>query len=143
MSRNVLEIRQSVHGARDSFTIVLDAQINLAVLAAARDDNGLCTSVNAVLDELRNCLQRVRLRKCDDADRVPVVTDPQFAPLCFFRTGCARLCHDSIHGLEGRLVPLVPLRSYIITVQRLTVVRPIDLAALGRGTSSSATAAGC
>src|SRR2546429_8821766 len=53
----------------------------LAVLAAARDRNGLRVRVDAVLDELGDRLQRVPLRERDDTDRVPVIADPELAAI--------------------------------------------------------------
>ena len=53
----------------------------LALLTAARDGNRLGMRIDAVLDKLRDGLQRIALRKGDNADRVPIVGDPQFAAL--------------------------------------------------------------
>src|SRR6266513_2235096 len=53
----------------------------LAVLAAARDRNGLRVRVDAVLDELGDRLQRVPRRERDDTDRVPVIADPELAAI--------------------------------------------------------------
>src|SRR2546423_15662533 len=53
----------------------------LAVLAAARDRNGLRVRVDAVLDELGDRLQRVPLRERDDTDRVPVIAGPELAAI--------------------------------------------------------------
>jgi hypothetical protein len=51
------------------------------VLAAARDGNGLGVGIDAVLDELRDGLQRIALRERNDTDSIPVIADPQFAAL--------------------------------------------------------------
>jgi hypothetical protein len=53
----------------------------VSVLAATRDGNGLGVRIDAVLDELRNGLERIALRKSDDTDSIPIVADPQFAAL--------------------------------------------------------------
>jgi hypothetical protein len=51
------------------------------VLPTARDHNGLCVRIDAVLDQLGDGLERIALRARDDADRVPIIADPQFGPL--------------------------------------------------------------
>jgi len=35
--------------------------------------------IDAVLDELRDGLERIALRKGDDTDSIPIIADPQFA----------------------------------------------------------------
>jgi len=47
----------------------------LAVLAAARDGDGLRVSIDRVLDEFGDRLERITLRERDDADGVPVIAD--------------------------------------------------------------------
>jgi hypothetical protein len=79
MSRDVFEVRQPVGIAGDAVAIVFHHQIVLSVLAASRDGDGLGVRIDAVLDEFRDGLQRVALRKSDDTDRIPVIADPQFA----------------------------------------------------------------
>src|SRR2546429_5858605 len=53
----------------------------LAVLAAARDRNGIRVRVDAVLDELGDRIERVPLRERDDTDRVSVIVDPELAAI--------------------------------------------------------------
>src|ERR1700730_2657401 len=81
MSRDVLEVRQPVRIAGDAFAIVFHHQIVLSVLTSTRDGNGLGVRIDAVLDELRDGLERIALRKSDDTDSIPIVADPQFAAL--------------------------------------------------------------
>src|SRR6516165_69074 len=52
------------------------------MLATARDDNGLCVCIDAVLNQLGYGFEGIALRERDNADRVPIVADSQFAPLC-------------------------------------------------------------
>src|SRR5580700_10136854 len=93
MSRDVLEVRHPVRIAGNAVAIVLHRQIVLAVLAAARDGNGLGVGIDAVLDELRDGLERIALRERDDTDGIPIIADPQFTALWFLRLGCAYLRH--------------------------------------------------
>jgi len=79
MSRDVLEVGQPVRIAGDAVAIVFHHQIVLSVLAATCDGNGLGVRIDAVLDELRDGLERIALRKSDDTDRIPIIADPQFA----------------------------------------------------------------
>ena len=44
---------------------------------AARDGDAACMRVDRVFHQFRDRFQRVRLRKRDDGDRVPVVADTQ------------------------------------------------------------------
>jgi hypothetical protein len=37
--------------------------------------------IDAVLHKLRDSLERVALRECDDADSIPIIADPQFTAL--------------------------------------------------------------
>jgi hypothetical protein len=76
MSGDIPEVRQSVRAARDAITIVLDGQVWLTVLPPPRDDNGLGMRVDTVLDELRYCLQRIRLGERNDAYGIPIIANP-------------------------------------------------------------------
>src|SRR6516162_2345843 len=81
MRGDVFEIRQPARIARDTVAIILDLQIVTAMLPPARDDNGLGVRVDAVLDQLGDGFEGIALRERDNADRVPIIADSQFAPL--------------------------------------------------------------
>ena len=81
MRGNVPEIWKAVFIAGHAIAIVPKYQEMLAVLTATGNRNVPGMGVDAVLDQLRNGLQRIALRKCDDADRIPVVADPQLTML--------------------------------------------------------------
>src|SRR4029077_15982167 len=70
MSRDVLEVRKPVRIAGDAVAIVFHHQIVLSVLAATRDGNGLGVCIDTVLDDLRDGLERIALRKSDDTDSI-------------------------------------------------------------------------
>ena len=76
---DVLEVRQAFVVTRDAVAIVLDREVVRAAFSTARDGDDLGMGVDAVFDELGDCLERVALRKRDDPDRVPVVADPELA----------------------------------------------------------------
>src|ERR1700741_2937514 len=52
------------------------------MLATARNDNSLGVCIDAVLNQLGYGFEGIALRERDNADRVPIVADSQFAPLC-------------------------------------------------------------
>src|SRR5258708_6976801 len=56
------------------------------VLLAAGDRDGLRMRIDTVLDELRDRFQGIALRERDDADRVPIIPDAQFAAIFAFRS---------------------------------------------------------
>ena len=62
MRRDVLEVWQPRAVARHAVAVVLDQEIVSALLAAACDGDHVGVGVDAVLDELRNRLERVALR---------------------------------------------------------------------------------
>ena len=76
------------------------------MLPAPGNRNICGVGVDAVLNELGNGLQRIALGKRNDADSVPVITDPQFAFLGYVQLGCAFFVTD-MYGLSlgeaGRL----------------------------------------
>jgi hypothetical protein len=78
---DIFEVRQARGVARHAVAVVLDREIMRAVLAAPGDRDHAGVGVDAVLDELGDRLERVRLRQGDDADGVPVIADAQLAAL--------------------------------------------------------------
>ena len=72
---DVLEVWQAFRIARHAIPVILDSEVLLAVLAAARDGDGLRVSIDRVLDEFGDRLERITLKERDDADGVPVIAD--------------------------------------------------------------------
>lgn len=64
------------------------------MLPATGDDDCPGASVNAVLNEFGDGLQRIRLGKRDHADGVPIVTDPQFPFFGEVRLVCVPFHHS-------------------------------------------------
>ena len=80
---DVLEVGKPLGIARHAIAVILDREVMRAVLAAARDRDGLCVRVDAVLDELGNRLERIALRQRDDANRIPVIPDLELAAVAY------------------------------------------------------------
>src|SRR6185437_11446509 len=78
---HILEVRDTFRVTGDAVTVVFNREVMLAMFTTARNRDRLCVCVDRVLDELGNRLQGIALRQSDDADRVPVVADTQFAAL--------------------------------------------------------------
>jgi hypothetical protein len=102
------------------------------VLAPTRDNDGLCARVNAVLDELGDCLQRIALRERNDPDRVPVVSDLELTAIELL--GCHRasrwlsrrakvpwgLKHRiRFHAASASLTRFPPLTARVTSMSRL------------------------
>jgi hypothetical protein len=51
------------------------------VVTTSRDRHGVGTRVDAVLDKLRDRFERVGLGEGDDANGVPIISDPELAAL--------------------------------------------------------------
>ncbi len=66
-------------GDTDTVAVVDDPQVRLALFTATNDRNVLCMRIDAIFYEFGHCFQRIRLRQSDDADRIPVVSDPEFS----------------------------------------------------------------
>jgi|SRR5882724_4220776 len=79
MLRDVFEVWPTLLVTGHAIAVILDRDVVLAVLPAARDRNGPRVRVDAVLDELGNRLQWVLLRERDDTDCVPIVADLELA----------------------------------------------------------------
>ena len=77
MGGHIAEIRLALAVARHPFAVVADRKEMPAVLAGARNRNGVRLGIDAVLDQLGNRLQRAALRQRDDRDCVPVIADLQ------------------------------------------------------------------
>ena len=77
MGGHIAEVRLALAVARHPFAVVADRKEMLAVLAGARNRNGVRLGIDAVLDQLGNRLQRAALRQRDDRDCVPVIADLQ------------------------------------------------------------------
>ena len=55
------------------------------MFTSSGDRDGFRVRVDAVLNKLGNCLQWVALPKGDDANRIPIVPDHEFAVFTAFR----------------------------------------------------------
>jgi hypothetical protein len=80
MRGDVAEIRPPIRVARHPASVIADAQILLSAVPAAGNRHRARLSVDAVLDQLGDGLQGIRLRQRDDGNGVPVIADPQPAP---------------------------------------------------------------
>ncbi len=76
---DVVEVRLAVGVPAHALAVVLHAQVMLSLVLAAGDDDRLRARVDAVLDQLRDRLERIALRQRDDRDRVPVIADAEVA----------------------------------------------------------------
>jgi len=81
VGRHILEIRHAILVGRDAVAVVGNADERLLLFAAANNRDVPGVGVNAVLDELRDGLQRIGLGQCDDGNRVPVVANASSARL--------------------------------------------------------------
>ena len=72
------------------------------------DRPGMC--IDGVLDELRDCLERIALRECDDPNRIPVVADLESTAIFILRSTrhestkspdliCSRTLIHDLHGV--------------------------------------------
>jgi hypothetical protein len=78
----------------DALAVVDHFEVLLTPRLAPDDGDRLCSGVDRVFDELGDRLEGVVLGEGDDADRVPLVADPQ-SPLVGIRRRAAPLlrCH--------------------------------------------------
>ena len=103
-------------------------RLSRLLLAAARDSNDFGTRIDAVFVKLRDGLEWIALRERDDADSIPIIADPQFTSLCFFRSEGARVCHASMELLTitqakwrvRRSVLISPISTWCELGRRLT-----------------------
>jgi hypothetical protein len=79
MRRHVLKVGLSIASLRNPVAIVDNPKEGFAALATANDADSLGVGVDAVFDKFRDGLQRIRLRKRNDIDGVPVVADAKIA----------------------------------------------------------------
>ena len=93
MRGDVLEIGESVRRSRYPISVISDDQKLIAVLTATSNDDCFGVRIDAVLNELRDGLQRVTLGKRNDTDGVPIVAYAQFASFGYVRFRCATLHH--------------------------------------------------
>ena len=86
MHCDILEVWQTVGTTRNAVAVIFDGQVVSVVLLSPRNGDGLGPGIDAVLDELCDCRQRVALRERNDANRVPIVADAKFTAvaLCGF-----------------------------------------------------------
>src|SRR5438105_8138551 len=75
--RHIMKIRFAVDVPAHAFAVVLDAQVMLSLLLAARDDDRLRVRIDAVLDQLGDGFERIALRQPDGRDRLPVIANAQ------------------------------------------------------------------
>ena len=81
MCGDVAKVRPAVRIAGNALPVVPHLQIVAAFAATANDRDIRCARVDGILDQLGDGLERIRLRKRNDRDRIPVVADAEFAPL--------------------------------------------------------------
>jgi hypothetical protein len=75
----VLEIGEAFFVAGNALSIIFDAQEVPAFFAPAGDGDVSGRGVDAVLDEFGDGFQRILLRKSDDVDGIPIITNAQSA----------------------------------------------------------------
>src|ERR1700754_1435097 len=75
MRRYVAEIRQPCFVLWDALPVILDAEIVPSALATSRHGDRARFGVDAVFDQLSDCLHGIGLRKRDYGDRVPIITN--------------------------------------------------------------------
>ena len=81
MCRNITKVRPPVSTARNALPVIPDLQVVATFAATANDRDIRCASIDRILDQLGDGLQRIRLRQRNDRDRIPVIADAKFAPL--------------------------------------------------------------
>jgi hypothetical protein len=77
VGRDITEIGPALGIARHAFPIIPDGKIEPAMLAPPRDGDGTGLGVDAVLNQLGDCLERTALRERDDGDGIPVIANLQ------------------------------------------------------------------
>ena len=85
VSSDVLEIWKPFFVARNALTVVFDAKEVASFFAPARDGNVAGGRVDAVLDEFGDGFEGILLRKGDDIDRIPIISDSQAARILHVR----------------------------------------------------------
>src|SRR5688572_7930978 len=96
MCGHISKVRTSFRIAWDTLPVITDLQKVVAFAATASDRNVGCARIDAILDQFRHGLKRIRLGQGDDCDCVPVVADAQFTAF-----GCAiRRCWFFRHKAE-------------------------------------------
>jgi hypothetical protein len=79
MRCHVSEIRLPLLIPANSISVILNPQKMNALLLPARQSDVSGTRINAILDKLRDRLERITLRKRNDPNRIPIIANPQFA----------------------------------------------------------------
>src|SRR6266481_2088557 len=109
VSRNVLEIGKAFFVARNALPIVFDAEEMTPFFPAARDGDVARRGIDAVLDEFGDGFQRILLRKCDDIDGIPIISNSQAARIFHVICMVAKWLVDSrvfvvIHHASDRYI---------------------------------------
>ena len=81
MCGDITKVRPPLRIARNALPVIPDLQVMSAFAATANNRDISCAGIDGILDQLRDRLQRTRLRQGNDRDRIPVVADAEFAPL--------------------------------------------------------------
>ena len=102
---HVAKIRNALVISRYALTVIADRQVMVTPFPTTGDIDLPGTCVDAVLDELGHCFERIALRQRDDGDGVPVVTDtkpPGVARLAGFSPGFRHRGHAICKAHPGR-----------------------------------------
>src|SRR6266478_1077762 len=103
---DIVEIRRAVRIPAHAFAIVLHAEVMLALLFAAGDDDRLGACIDAVFDQFGHRLERIALRQGDDRDRFPVIADAQVPAVVRFADCLGPLRHAALTTFRRHLRPL-------------------------------------